>query len=190
MNSVTGITLPTDANVVHVTGSELSLGFTAVRTTVDSFIVYRGVASREGSEFVGTVHEETVRFDELSERLKSGEWRVVELAGPVSDDSGDLYAVALLESVDGDLIAEVWDLVGKRTLAEFPATGLVGVSLGDDALLAACEDGIVTVPRNGGSPHSIRVPGEVLDLAGDWVLYRSWDGYHVAEIADGQFARD
>jgi len=135
---VSGVVLPPDASLISVVVSGPSLGFTAVRATASSLVMYRGVASREGSEFAATVHEEVMRLDELSDRLRSGEWRILELAGPVSDSSGDLYAAALLEPVDGDLVVEVWDVSRRKLLAESPATELVKLSLGDGRLLVAC----------------------------------------------------
>ncbi len=190
MEPVSGVVLPPDASLISVVVSGPSLGFTAVRATTSSLVMYRGVASREGSEFVAMVHEEVVRLDELSDRLRSGEWRILELAGPVSDSSGDLYAAALLEPVDGDLVVEVWDVSRRRLLAEFPATELVKLSLGDGRLLVACEGSVVVIPLSGGPPLRVRVPGRVLDMAGDWVLYRAWDGYHVGEISGVRLARD
>jgi len=185
---VEGVSLGSGARLVGAVGSGLSLGFTAVRVGDDGFVVFHGVASREGSVFEGSVRVERVPFGALSGRLGEG-WHVLEVVGPVMVGSR-LYAVGLLESVDGDLVAEVWDLTARRVVASFPATGLVALSVDGSSLVVGVEGGVVLVPLGGGVPRRVSVPGEVLDVAGGWVLYRAWDGYHVARVSVGGLSDD
>ncbi|AAM02361.1 YncE family protein [Methanopyrus kandleri] len=181
LSEVLNFHLPSGTKVVSVMRSGLGLVFDAGRILDDGIEVYRGVLTHGDRGWRGELVRTVAKFEEISQRVKSGEWRVLEVSNLASDRTGGLYAAALLESVDGDLIVEVWNLPERSVIADFSATEVRRLAIGDEGtLLVACGDGVAVV--DGRNVRFVTVPGVVIDMVGRWVLYEDWLGYALGEV--------